>query len=85
LAEVLSINPAKIAGDREHGQQISVGSIANLVLIDPKAKRVIPAISESKSTNNPYVGMTLSGKVVHTIFGGFLTVRDGELSEKGRR
>lgn len=85
LAEVLSINPARIAGDTEHGQEIAVGSFANLVLIDASAKRVIPASSESKSSNNPYVGMTLPGQVIHTIFGGFLTVRDGELSEKGRQ
>ena len=85
LAEVLSINPAKIAGDNEHGQDLSVGAIANLVVIDPSAKRVIPAASESKSRNNPYVGMALPGKVVHTIFGGYLTVRDGELSERGRQ
>jgi dihydroorotase len=85
LAEVLSINPAKIAGDNEHGQDLSVGSIANLVVIDPSAKRVISATSESKSRNNPYVGMALPGKVVHTIFGGYLTVRDGELSERGRQ
>ncbi|CAB4640095.1 MAG: dihydroorotase [Actinobacteria bacterium] len=85
LAEVLSINPSRIAGDAEHGQEILVGSIANLVLIDPTAKRVIPAESASKSTNNPYIGMTLPGKVVHTIYAGYLTVRDGELSERGRR
>lgn len=85
LAEVLSINPARIARDTEHGQEIAVGSNANLVLIDPSAKRVIAASSESKSSNNPYVGMTLPGQVIHTIFGGYLTVRDGELSEKGRQ
>lgn len=85
LAEVLSINPSRIAGDSEHGQGVSVGSFANLVLIDPTARRVIPAESESKSANNPYIGMTLPGKVVHTIYGGYLTVRDGQLSERGRQ
>jgi len=85
LAEVLSINPARIAGDTNHGQEIAVGSIANLVVIDPSSKRIVTSVSESKSTNSPYVGMSLPGSVVHTIFGGFLTVRDGELSEKGRQ
>lgn len=84
LAEVLSINPARIAGDEDHGQRISVGSIANLVLIDPKASRIIEIGSESKSKNSPYIGMKLPGQVVHTIYGGYFTVRNGQLSEKGR-
>ena len=84
LAEVLSENPARIAGDDQHGQNIKAGSIANLVLIDPKIRRKVVAESGSKSQNSPYVGMELPGKIQHTIYRGFFTVRDGQLSEKGR-
>jgi len=84
LAEVLSLNPAKIGGDNEQGQGISVGSIANIALIDPSVKRKVVADTASKSKNSPYVGLELPGKVVHTVYRGYFTVRDGKLAEKGR-
>jgi len=84
LAEVLSISPAKIGGDANQGQSIQTGSVANIVLIDPKAKRKVVADSASKSKNSPYVGLELPGRVVHTIFKGYFTVRDAQLAETGR-
>lgn len=85
LSQVLSINPARIAGDNQQGQTIAVGAFANLVLIDPKVKRKVIAESASKSVNSPYVGLELPGKIVHTIYRGFFTVRDSKLSEQGRK
>lgn len=85
FAEVLSSNPARIAGDEQQGQNITPGSIANIVLIDPKVKRKVVAESASKSTNSPYVGLELPGKVVHTIYRGFFTVRDSKLAKQGKR
>lgn len=79
FAEVLSITPARIAGDADHGQQIAVGSIANLTLIDAKARRTISAKTQSKSSNNPYANLELPGQVIHTIFRGNFTVRDSVL------
>lgn len=84
LAEVLSHNPAKIGSDEEQGQELVVGSFANIALIDPTAKRTIVAESASKSKNSPYVGLELPGRVVHTVFRGYFTVRDGKLASKGR-
>lgn len=84
FAQVLSVNPAKIAGDQEQGQNIAAGSVANVVLIDPKVKRKVVAESASKSINSPYVGLELPGKVVHTIYRGYFTVRDSKLAEQGR-
>lgn len=84
FAEVLSIAPARIAGDSEHGQAIIAGSKANLTLIDPAAKRTIALQTHSKSVNNPYSGMTLPGRVVHTIFNGYFTVKNGKLASEGR-
>jgi dihydroorotase len=84
LAEVLSINPARIGSDSEQGQPIKEGSPANIVLIDPKVRRRVVAESASKSTNSPYVGLELPGKVVHTIYRGYFTVRDAKLAAEGR-
>jgi dihydroorotase len=53
-------------------------------LIDPTVKRKVVADSASKSKNSPYVGLELPGKVVHTIYRGYFTVRDGELAKSGR-
>lgn len=83
VARVLSQNPAQIGRLEEQGQPIAAGSIANLVLIDPTAKRVIET-SHSKSENNPYKGLTLPGAVVHTIYRGYQTVTNGQLASEGR-
>jgi dihydroorotase len=83
VAQVLSHNPAQIGRLYEQGQEIAAGSVANLTLIDPTAKRVIDA-THSKSDNNPYRGLTLPGAVVHTIYRGYQTVANGQLAETGR-
>jgi len=79
LVRVMSINPARIAGiaDR-HGRDVDTGAPANLVVFDPTvAWQVAPDSLASKSRNTPYVGMTLRGKVRHTMFNGTFTVLDG--------
>jgi dihydroorotase len=80
FAEVMSTVPVSISGIEGQGQALEVGSVANIVLIDPTAKRSIEDGGASKSTNQPYRGMTLSGAVVHTIFRGEFTVRNSKLS-----
>ncbi len=84
LAQVLSENPARIGQDPNQGEAIAVGQVANLTLIDPTAKRTIVAESASKSINSPYVGLELPGRVMHTIYRGYFTVRDGNLAKAGR-
>ena len=85
LAEVLSHNPAKIGSDEEQGQELAVGAFANIALIDPTARRTIVAESASKSKNSPYVGLELPGRVMHTVYRGYFTVRDGQLAPQGRK
>jgi len=81
--EVLSSNPAKIGGLNDQGQGIQVGSFANIALIDPAKKFKVDAVSQSKSSNNPYLGMELSGEIVHTIYKGTFTVKNSEIQNLG--
>ena len=83
LEELLSKNPAKISGLKNQGQDIAQGSIANIVFFDPRTKYTVDGTTESKSSNNPYVGMELSGTVVHTIFNGTFTVKNSEIQQIG--
>jgi len=83
FAEVLSYSPAHIGRLSQQGQKLEVGSIANIALIDPTANR--EAVStQSKSNNNPYVGLTLGSEVVHTIYRGYFTKRDRTVATTGR-
>ena len=78
FAKVISRTPAKIAGLDGQGD-LKIGSQANITLIDPSAKRTISPKTHSKSSNNPFKGMTLPGQVVHTLYKGKFTVKDSEL------
>jgi dihydroorotase len=84
LADVLSHSPARIAGDNTQGFPLEVGAPANITLINANVNRTIVAKTASKSSNNPYATLELPGSVVHTIYRGYFTVRDGVLAAKGR-
>jgi dihydroorotase len=77
---LLSWQPARIAGlEATHGGPIEPGRTANLVVVDPNETWTVDrGRSASRSRNNPFHGMTLTGRVRHTILRGELTVRDGE-------
>ena len=81
--EVLSSNPAKIGGLIDQGQCIEVGSFANIAIINPAKTFKVDKVSQSKSSNNPYLGMELSGEVVHTIYKGKFTVKNLEIQNLG--
>lgn len=60
---------------------VAEDSAANLTVFDPEAEWVIdPARFVSKSRNTPFTGRTVKGKILHTVFGGKLVVRNGEIS-----
>lgn len=82
LGRVMSSKPAEIGGLANHGQ-LSVGSEANLILIDPSVKRRIRDKSQSLSQNNPFANHELPGEVVHTIFRGEFSVFDKAVSDRG--
>ncbi len=75
LFNVMSTGPAHIAGISGQGQ-LRVGEQANIVVFDPKATTDTSS-SVSRSSNSPYFGVELAGAVLHTVFGGRFTVRDG--------
>jgi dihydroorotase len=81
FASILSTKPAEIAG-LDHQGKLSVGSSANITLIDPSAMRVIERQTNSKSVNNPFAGIRLPGQIVHTIFQGRFTVMDSTVQEQ---
>ncbi len=75
----MSWRPAAIAGLSEtHGGPIKEGSVANLTVIDPSAAWTVSAAEmASRSSNTPYEGMALRGRVRHTIYQGEAVVVDG--------
>ena len=82
VAEVLSINPARIGKLANQGQPISVGNEANLTIVNPNVARQIESLGKSKSSNNPYAGMILPGQVMHTIFRGQFSFKNSEIQNR---
>ncbi len=83
LAEILALlswRPAAIIGlDGTHGGPVAEGRPANLCVIDPAATWTVePERLASRSRNTPYAGMTLTGRVRHTLVGGEAVVVDAE-------
>lgn len=79
FVELTSSKPAGIGKMSDQGR-LEVGGTANITLIDTKATRHIQQDTHSLSKNNPWSGLKLPGKVVHTIFQGRFTVKDGQLA-----
>lgn len=79
VVALMSQRPARIANAVEHGNDVVAGVRANLCIFDPQiAWQVDPKQLASKSTNTPFVGRQLRGKVRHTIFNGDAVVINGE-------
>ncbi len=77
--EVMSSNPAKIAGYQSHGRPLQVGEPAHIAIINPAGVLTVDrAQLASKSKNTPFHGMEFQGTVVATVFNGHLT-HQGEL------
>ncbi|MFC1571119.1 dihydroorotase [Candidatus Margulisiibacteriota bacterium] len=77
IAKLTSI-PAKILNLNKG--TLKVGSDADIIIVDPKAKWTVdPAQFASKSKNTPFSGWKLTGKVLYTVVGGKVVVRDGKI------
>jgi dihydroorotase len=83
LAEVMSTRAADISGLVEHGKYLSFGARANLTLANLEEKWITVSQSFSRSENNPFVGRELTGRVIHTIFDGNFSYRDGRICQRG--
>ena len=78
VADRMSTRPARIGLVDDHGRPLEVGAPANLVLLDPAARREIdPFALASRSRNTPYAGRTLPVTVRATFLRGRPTVLDG--------
>ena len=84
VADRMSIAPARIGGYENHGQSLVVGSIANLVVINPTQKWTVDRdLVLSKSSNTPYHGHELPGVITHTFFKGKATYSNGNVASSG--
>jgi dihydroorotase len=83
LADVLALvawRPASILGVGDsHGGPVAAGRPGNLCVVDPDATWTVdPLALASRSRNTPYAGMSLTGRVRHTILAGEPVVIDAE-------
>ena len=76
----LSWNPAAVIGAGDtHGLPVAEGNPANLCVIDPEVTWTVDgAAMASRSTNTPYQGRELKGRVRHTVLAGEPVVISGE-------
>ena len=73
VADRLSIAPARIARYENHGQELAIGSVANLTVVDTsKSWTVDRDLMSTRSKNTPFHGFELPGVVTPTFFNGKL-------------
>ena len=77
VARIMSSTPARIGRLAGYDLPFQPGSPAHFTLVDPSA--ATPEPSGSLSSNNPFAGWELPGRVSHTFYGGHQTVADGRL------
>jgi len=80
VATILSSTPAQIGQLAGYDAPLQVGSPAHLALVDPTASHT-GEMRYTASSNNPYLGRSLPGRVMHTFYSGRATVIDGDVVE----
>jgi dihydroorotase len=70
----MSVGPAAIARLERHGRLIEEGSPANLTAFDSGLSWTVGSYL-SKSANSPWTGLSLTGRVIATVFEGTVTHR----------
>ncbi len=80
LERMLSQKPAEIGRLEGHPVELAAGQPADLVLVDPTGSSAFGVDDlRGRSTNSPFLGMELPGRVHTTIRRGYLTLDDGRL------
>lgn len=72
LLEKMTCNPADLY--KLPGGSIQVGAPADFVVFDPKASWIAGSYA-SKSSNSPFTGQEMLGKVIYTICGGSIVYK----------
>jgi len=78
MAAIRTLTEAPAQALNLPGGHLTVGSIADVTVIDPKERWEVKTFT-SKSRNSPFVGRTLTGKAVLTVVDGKVVMRDGKL------
>jgi len=84
LAEVMSTNGAKISGLEAQARYLEPGYPANLTLVNPDESWSPVPQTQSMSENNPYSGLEMKGRVMHTIYDGEFSYRDCQIVQRAR-
>jgi dihydroorotase len=83
LIDRMSIAPARIAGYTNQGNQIAVGSSANLILVDVDRNWHVDRDKlKSKSKNTPFNGMELPSVITDVFHNGEQVLQDSQIVEK---
>ncbi|MCQ1947126.1 MULTISPECIES: dihydroorotase [unclassified Arthrobacter] len=81
FARVTSSTPALIGRVAGQGRPLAAGEPANVILVDPSARRrVDPSKMASKGRNSPFAGLELPGGVEAVFYAGHPTVLNGRLN-----
>ena len=84
IARVMSSAPARIGRLEDQGRGLEAGAPANVTVIDPAVRRTVDGAAQwTRSTNTPYAGMELPGRVMATFLHGRPTVLGGEPVARG--
>jgi dihydroorotase len=84
LAEVMSAYGAKISGLEAQARYLEPGYPANLTLVNPGESWFPVTQTQSMSENNPYSGLEMKGRVMHTIYDGEFSYRDCQIVQRAR-
>lgn len=81
ISQKMSFNPARIGKLENQGCSLKENQHANLTLIDPNVNWIVDSSKFAcKSSNTPFEGMQLPGKIIATFYEGNPTVLDGRLN-----
>ncbi|HTY13226.1 MAG TPA: dihydroorotase [Candidatus Omnitrophota bacterium] len=77
--EKMTVNPARILNIKKG--VLKVGWDGDAIIVDPNAEWTVNIKNfTSRSKNSPYDGWKLKGKVLYSIVGGRIVVKDGQLT-----